>query len=206
MKLTERTFVDLLAAFRSAAPTPGGGSASALSGAIGAALLAMVGAMPKHRAASEEDVDRLQAAATQSTRLSDRLAELIDRDAAAYDMVVAAYRLPKESPQDKLARAERIQQAVRGAIDVPLDVMRHCAEAIEAAAVVAAFGNPNAASDVGVALELLLAGERGARLNVEINLGSVKDAASAESIRRQIANLDAECDRGANAARARLSA
>ena len=72
------------------------------------------------------------------------------------------------------------------------------------AAVVAAFGNPNAASDVGVALELLVAGERGARLNVEINLGSVKDAAYAESIRRRIANLSAECERAAEAARARL--
>lgn len=204
MTLTERTLVDLLAAFRSPAPTPGGGSASALAGAVGAALLAMVAAMPKHRAASEEDVDRLQGAATRLTHLSERLAGLIDRDAAAYDMVVAAYRLPKESAQEKTERTERIQQAVRGAIDVPLDVMRHCAEVIEMAAVVAAFGNPNAASDVGVALELLLAGERGARLNVEINLGSVKDAAYAESTRRQIANLGAECERGAEAARARL--
>jgi methenyltetrahydrofolate cyclohydrolase len=204
MTLTERTLVDLLAAFRSTAPTPGGGSASALAGAVGAALLAMVGAMPKHRAASEEDVDRLQRAATRSTQLSERLAELIDRDAAAYDMVVAAYRLPKESPQERSERIERIQQAVRGAIDVPLDVMRRCAEAIEVAVVVAAFGNPNAASDVGVALELLIAGKRGARLNVEINLGSLKDAAYAESIRRRIANLSAECERGAEAARARL--
>lgn len=204
MTLTERTLVDLLAAFRSPAPTPGGGSAAALAGAVGAALLAMVGAMPKHRAAAEEDVDRLQGAATRSTLLSERLAELIDRDAAAYDRVVAAYRLPKESPQEKSERTERIQQAVRGAIDVPLDVMRHCAESIEVAAVVAAFGSPNAASDVGVALELLIAGERGARLNVEINLGSVKDAAYAESIRRRIANLSAECERAAEAARARL--
>jgi methenyltetrahydrofolate cyclohydrolase len=204
MTLTERTLVDLLAAFRSPAPTPGGGSAAALAGAVGAALLAMVGAMPKHRAAAEEDVDRLQGAATRSTLLSERLAELIDRDAAAYDRVVAAYRLPKESPQEKSERTERTQQAVRGAIDVPLDVMRHCAEAIEVAAVVAAFGNPNAASDVGVALELLIAGERGARLNVEINLGSVKDAAYAESIRQRIANLSAECEGAAEAARARL--
>ncbi len=133
MKLTERPFLDLLAAFRSPAPTPGGGSASALAGSLGAALLAMVGAMPKHRAPSEADVDRLQAAARLCAEISDRLAALVDEDAAAYEGVVAAYKLPKESADEKTARAGRIQQALRAATDVPLEVMRQCAAAVEQA-------------------------------------------------------------------------
>jgi methenyltetrahydrofolate cyclohydrolase len=205
MKLTERPFLDLLAAFRSPAPTPGGGSASALAGSLGAALLAMVGSMPKHRAPSEADVDRLQAAARLCGEISDRLAALADEDAAAYEGVVAAYKLPKESADEKTARAGRIQQALRTATDVPLEVMRQCAAAVEQATVTAAFGNPNAASDVGVALELLGAGSRGARLNVEINLGSVKDAAYAGALTQDVLTLDEETSRGAAAARARLT-
>ena len=205
MKLIDRPLVELLAAFRSSAPTPGGGSASALAGAVGASLLAMVAAMPKHRAASEEDVERLRAAAHHCTELSENLAALIDRDAEAYELVVGAYRLPKECAADKLDRSVRIQQALRKATEVPLEVMRRCADAIESAAVVAAFANPNAASDVGVALELLTAGERGARLNVEINLGSVKDADYADHVRHQAEALEANCERGAAAARARLT-
>jgi formiminotetrahydrofolate cyclodeaminase len=204
MKLTERTVVDLLAAFRSSAPVPGGGSASALAGAAGAALLAMVGSMPKHRAATEEDVERLRDAARRSNELSERLTELIDLDAEAYESVVAAYRLPKRSVEETADRSGQIQRAVRGAIDVPLETMRRSAEAIEAAAVVAAFGNSNAASDVGVALELLRAGARGARLNVEINLPSVKESDYVQSVRGQTAAIDLECERGLDAARARL--
>ena len=205
MKLTDTPLTALLAAFRSPSPTPGGGSASALAGALGASLLAMVASMPKHRAASEEDIDRLQAAAQRCTELSHQLTGLVDRDSEAYDLVVAGYRLPKASEGEKAERAARIQQALRTAVDVPLEVMRRCSEAIEAGAIVATFGNPNAASDVGVGLELLLAAERGARFNVEINLAALKDEAYVARVRQQSATLDSECAAGADAIRARLA-
>ncbi|MGH9373911.1 MAG: cyclodeaminase/cyclohydrolase family protein, partial [Vicinamibacterales bacterium] len=166
MKLTEMSVVDLLAAVRSPRPTPGGGSASALAGAFGASLLAMVASMPRHRAESAEEVDSLQAAGRRCHELSERLTALVDQDSAAYDLVVAAYRLPKASDVEKSERSQRIQEALRSAVEAPLDVMRRCAEAVEAVRVVEAFGSPNATSDVGVALELLAAGLRGARLNV----------------------------------------
>jgi methenyltetrahydrofolate cyclohydrolase len=204
MSLSERPVVAFLEAIRSPVPTPGGGSASALAGALGASLLAMVAGMTKHRAASEEDVDRLQAAGTRSAELSARLTTLIDRDSDAYDLVVGAYKLPKGSDADKTARAVRIQEALTAAIDAPLDVMRASAAAVDAAAVVAAFGNPNAASDVGVALELLSAAARGARLNVEINLDTITDAAYADRVRGEAAALAAACEGGAAAARKRL--
>jgi formiminotetrahydrofolate cyclodeaminase len=205
MKLAERALIDLLAAFRSSAPTPGGGSAAALAGALGASLLAMVGSMPRHRGASEEDVERLRAAASRCGGLADRLTELIDLDSAAYDRVMAAYMLSRASDVEKAERNASIQEALGGAIEVPLEVMRRCAEGIEAAAVIARFGSPNAGSDTGVALELLLAAGRGARLNVEINLDGIKDPARAERVRADAAVLDAECVAGAEAARTALS-
>jgi methenyltetrahydrofolate cyclohydrolase len=191
MKLTDRTVSDLLAAFRSSDPTPGGGSASALAGAIGASLLAMVASLPKPRAASPEEVTRLRAAGARSAQLAERLAALVDRDSEAYDLVVSAYRLPKTTDDEKAARSARIQEAMRAAIEAPLDVMRASVDALEQGGVVSEFGNSNASSDVQVAVELLGAAVRGARLNVEINLGSVKDAAYAAGVHEQLERLSA---------------
>jgi formiminotetrahydrofolate cyclodeaminase len=204
MKLTELSLSGLLAAIRDPRPTPGGGSAAAVAAALGASLLAMVASMTKHRAASEEDVERLQAAASRCTDLSARLEALVDDDSAAYDGVVAAYRLPRGSEGEKTERRTRIQAALVGAVETPLEVMRHANDAIEAAATVARFGNPNAASDVGVALELLIAAGRSACLNVEINLGSLDDQSYVRRTRETVSVLYSEATTGAAAARAAL--
>jgi methenyltetrahydrofolate cyclohydrolase len=190
MKLIDRTLADLLAAFRSPDPTPGGGSASALAGAIGASLLAMVAGLPKSRAATEEDAERLASAADRCTALGEELAALVDRDSEAYELVVSAYRRPKATDEDKAARSAAIQEALRAAIAAPLDVMRACAAATEQGVVVARLGNRSASSDVRVAFELLTAGLRGARLNVEINLGGVKDAGYASRIRADVEEFE----------------
>jgi formiminotetrahydrofolate cyclodeaminase len=203
--LTHRTVTELLAAFRSAEPTPGGGSASALAGAIGASLLAMVAGLPKPRAGTEEDAERLHAAGSRCAALSDHLAALVDRDSEAYDMVVAAFRLPKGTDDEKAVRSARIQAAMQAATEAPLDVMRACSDAIEQGAVVARFGNTNASSDVQVGLELLGAGLRGARLNVDINLASLKDAEFAARSRREAERLTTEADAGIAAARGQLA-
>jgi formiminotetrahydrofolate cyclodeaminase len=189
MKLTERTLTDLLAAFRSSDPTPGGGSASALAGATGASLLTMVASLPKPRTSTEEDVERLAAAKSRCADLAGALTALIDRDSEAYDEVVAAYKRPKATDEEKASRSKAIQAALRGATDTPLAVMRACAQAIEQGAVVATFGNPNASSDVQVGLELLRAGLLGAKLNAEINLGSIKDDAYVAKVRAEIEEL-----------------
>jgi formiminotetrahydrofolate cyclodeaminase len=190
MSLTALTATDLLASFRSSAPTPGGGSASALAGAMGASLFAMVAGLPKSRAASAEDVDRLKAAGARCTELARALEALVDRDSEAYEAVMAAYKKPKGTDEEKAARSGAIQSAMRVAIAAPLDVMRACAAASEQAVVVAALGNPSASSDVQVGLELSAAGLRGAKLNVEINLGRVKDAGYAEKIRGEMAEFE----------------
>lgn len=200
MKLTDRTTHELLAAFRASDPTPGGGSASALAGATGASLLAMVAGLPKAVAATPEEVGLLHAAAARCSDVALRLEALIDRDSEAYEMVVEAYRLPKGTDDEKAARSARIQEAMRQAIEAPLDVMRACRGAIEDAAVIARLGNPNAWSDVTVGLQLLGAGLRGAMVNVEINLGSVKDREYAGGVESEVARLVDAADAGMAAA------
>src|SRR5262249_5049525 len=129
---------DLLAAFSSPDPTPGGGSAAALSSAIGASLLMMVAALPKTRNGSPQDREALAAAGEVLAGIRERLAAAIDDDTAAYDGVVAAYRLPKASADEQSARKAAIQGALRTATDVPLGVMKESARALEQAAIVAA--------------------------------------------------------------------
>lgn len=186
MQLIDQPVRHLLAAFRSPDPTPGGGSAAALAGAIGAALLAMVAGLPKSRAATTEDTARLGAAGQRCATLSAELETLVDRDSAAYELVMAAYTSPKGSDEEKAARSAAIQAAMREAIAAPLAAMRACAAAAEQGVVIARMGNSSASSDVKVGFELLGAALRGARLNVETNLDSIKDAEFAANIRAEV--------------------
>lgn len=191
MTLTSMTVSELLAAFRSPDPTPGGGSASALAGAAGASLLAMVAGLAKPKAAGEEELQQLAEAGSRCTALAVQIEALIDEDSAAYDLVVGAFRMPKGTDEERAARTAGIQRGLTAATDAPLQVMRRCAAALDAAPAVARLGNPNASSDVAVARGLLEAGLRGARENVEINLGSLKDAAYVERVRAEVESLAA---------------
>jgi len=189
--LIDRSVRDILAAFSSSNPTPGGGSASALASAPGTSLLIMVAGLPKTRSGAEAERAALATATPTLVDLRDRLTAAIDDDTAAYDRVVAAYKLPKATPDEQQARKDAIQQALRAATDVPLAVVRWSASALTVAETVAANGNASAASDVGVATALLRAGLQGARLNVEINLASVKDEAYVAETRRALQELSA---------------
>jgi methenyltetrahydrofolate cyclohydrolase len=193
--LVDKSVRDLLAAFSSSDPTPGGGSASALSSAVGASLLMMVASLPKTRSGSEADRDALRHANHALGNLRRTLTEAIDADAAAYDRVVAAYKLPKGTPDEQRARKAAIQHALKGATDVPLGVIRVSAQALAQGAIVAAHGNPSAASDVGVAAALLRAGAGGAFLNVEINLGGIGDETYRETVGAEIGGLAESVDR-----------
>ena len=192
MTLTAKSVKSLLEDFRSPAPTPGGGSAAALAGAVGASLLAMVAALPKPRVGHEE---QLREAGRRSAALATLLEALVDRDSEAYELVVGAYRLPKSSEEEKGVRTLRIHDALKAAIAAPLEVMRACREGMTLASVLLEHGNPNASSDVRVALELLRAGLRGAQMNVEINLGGLKDQAYTDAVRAELTGLS-ESDAG----------
>lgn len=173
---------ELVEAFASTAPTPGGGSAAALSGAIGAALLGMVAAMPKTKTGDAAERTALDASGVKLTELRKTLASLVDEDTRAYDMVTAAFKNPKGTDEEKAARKAAIQTALRAATEAPLATMRACEAAMRESAVIAQSGNPNASSDVWVALELLNAGLRGAQKNVAINLGSLSDEAYKDDV------------------------
>jgi formiminotetrahydrofolate cyclodeaminase len=197
--LVDRSLRELLAAFGSPDPTPGGGSAAALGAAIGASLLLMVAALPKTRRGSDEDKAALALSVTALGTLREALTDAIDSDTTAYQLVVASYRLPKASVEEQAARKAAIQMALRLATDVPLTVMRLSALALVEAEHVAAHGHRAAASDVGVAIALLRAGLEGARLNVEINIGNLADAEYVSTVKEDIGRWRA---RGTQAAKA----
>lgn len=191
MPYLDRSLSDVLAAFSDPTPTPGGGSASALAAALGLSLLAMVAQMSRTRNGTDEDRQVLDRSKAALLPLRDHAAGLIAEDAAAYDAVVAAYRLPKGRDDEKAARRAAIQSALRGAAEVPMDVMRACQAGAAAAADVARHGNPSASSDVGVALELLGAGLRGAALNVRVNLGSIDEVGWVDGMRGEVERMEA---------------
>ena len=187
--LVDKTVTELLEAFASPAPTPGGGSASALAGAISASLLAMVAAMPKTSHGTPEDRAALDAIHPQLLALKTEMVTLIDRDAASYDEVVAAYRLPKATDAEKAARKAAIGKAMRLPTDVPLETARAAATLVAHCRVVAEHGNPNAKSDAGVAESMARTAFAGASLNVETNLDGTGDPAFANQARAELAAL-----------------
>ena len=167
---------DLLDAFSSSDPVPGGGSAAALAGALGTALLVMVAGLSKTRTGAPEEAADLSEASARLRPLRDSLASLVDRDAEAYSAVVAAMRLPKGIEAEVSARRLALEAATRLATEVPLDTMRACQQALRGAVVVAQAGNRHATSDVGVAIDLILTGLRGAAMNIDANVEGLSDA------------------------------
>lgn len=187
--LTDKTLLGVLDALSSADPTPGGGSAAALAGAAGASLLLMVAGMPKSRTNTNEERKALDDAQPALAAHRRALIDLIDRDAAAYDLVIAAFRRPKGTDEEKAVRRAAIQEATRIATEVPLETIRACVEAMQAGQAAVSHGNPNAASDVKVGYRLLMAAAEGARDNVNINLDGLADAAIRDRIASDAADL-----------------
>jgi formiminotetrahydrofolate cyclodeaminase len=171
-------FLDDLASERS---TPGGGGAAALSGAMGAALVSMVCNLTIGKPKYAEVEAELKQVLAQSEKLRAELTKAIGDDVTAFDSVMAAYGLPKgETDEQKAARTEKIQAALKGATDVPLECARLCNEVIRLAELAAEKGNLNVVSDAGVAVQAAYAGLTSAALNVRVNARSIKDRDFAE--------------------------
>lgn len=171
--LSLQDFLDQLA---SGASTPGGGSAAALMGALGAALVGMVCNFTVGRekfAAVDADMRRVLDAA-EAARAT--LGAAMSADVAAFDGVMAAYGLPRETDAEKATRSAAIQRALEAATEVPLACARACAEVIRLSAQAAEHGNPNVVSDAGVAVMAAWGGLKSAALNVYVNTGSIKDS------------------------------
>lgn len=175
-RFADMTVAQLLAALASSEPTPGGGTAAAIAGAMGASLLVMVTGLAKSKSNTDDEKAALAAARAAIDPVGARLTQLADADTESFNAVMAAFRLAKSTDDEKAARTAAIQLALRGATIVPLDTLRACVEALDHGRAVAEHGNRSAASDAGVAIGLLKAAADGAAANVRINLGSLKDA------------------------------
>lgn len=195
----------LLDALSSSEPTPGGGTAAAIAGAMGASLLVMVTGLARSRNNTDEEKAALGDARDVLVPLTADLARLADADTEAFNGVMAAYRLPKGSDVEKAARSRAIQDALRGATIAPLDTLRACADALAQAQAVAQHGNRSAASDAGVAVALLRAAAAGAHANVRANLDSIKDEEFKSTTDAEAARLSSAAMADASNAMQRLA-
>jgi formiminotetrahydrofolate cyclodeaminase len=169
-----QVFLDELA---SKASTPGGGSAAAIMGAMGAALVSMVCNLTVGKKNYEAVDADMRSVLARAEDLRGRLTDMIRADVEVFDQVMGAYGLPKDTDEQKATRSEAIQTALKAATDVPLRCARACAEAIDLSAEAADKGNKNVISDAGVAVLAAYAALRSAALNVYINAGAIKDRA-----------------------------
>ncbi len=170
-------------------PTPGGGSVSALCGALGGSLAAMVANLTVGKVGFEQMWGRLGELATEAQLIKDRLLNDIDRDSHAFDRVMEAMRLPKKTEQQKRERLARTQEAYLGAAAVPLDVMDRDVAVLELALQVATHGNPASVSDAGCAALAAAASLRGAHLNVRVNLPNCPDGEQKTAIESRAEGL-----------------
>ena len=183
MKLAElkpAEFVDLLA---SDAPAPGGGSAAALEGALGAALTAMVCGLTVGKKKYAEFEELAQSAQTKALDLKARFVDVMDRDTEAFNVVSAAFGMPKATDEEKAARSAAIQKGLEGCTKTPFEMMELAVETLELTASILGKSNDSAASDLGVSALSLRAAIQGAWLNVLINIGSLKNKELAEDYR-----------------------
>jgi len=195
MDFDRTSFEDLLNALGSEAPTPGGGTAAALTGAMGAALAEMVASLTlsKEKYAAAHEAVRPIAGLARRTR--QELQRLAHEDSDAYDAVVAARRLPKETPDQQRLRARKTSEANRLAAEVPMRTARAAVRLLGALPELVKKGNPNAASDAGAAALLLEAAAHAALLNVAINLGGIEDVGFTAEMRAESQRLGAEAVR-----------
>jgi formiminotetrahydrofolate cyclodeaminase len=187
--IREQAIGDFLDELAGKSPTPGGGSAAAIMGAMGAALASMVANFTVGKK-GYEDVDAgMRSLLERSEDLRRRLADTIEADVEAFGQVMAAYRLPRGTDAEKSARAEAVQAALKQAADVPLACAELCREVLDLCLPVAQGGNSMVISDAGVAVLAAEAALRSAALNVWVNLASIRDADYVTDRRNRLESL-----------------
>jgi glutamate formiminotransferase/formiminotetrahydrofolate cyclodeaminase len=175
-------------------PAPGGGSVAALMGALGASLGGMVANLSAGKRGWDDKLEYFSDWAVKAQQLKDELLSLVDEDTAAFNKVMDAFALPKESADEKAARAAAIEQATKYAAEVPLKVMETASKSYEVLAEMADKGNPASVSDVGVGALATRACIEGAALNVRINLAQLKDEKFKAAHAQRIQNVSADSE------------
>jgi len=191
-----------LEAVASPTATPGGGSVSAFAGALAAALGQMVAGLSRKKKSQAGYADQLSAALDEMRRIAEELSEAIDRDAASYDAVMAAFKLSQGDAQETRQRQEAIQKATRGAAEVPMNVATRAVELFERLGQLEGIAAASMRSDLQVARLMAEAGARGALANVEINLEGLTDVAYVTSMRVKVSALRERLGNATRATRA----
>lgn len=185
--LTVEGFVDVTA---SDAPAPGGGSVSALAGALAAALAEMVANLTVGKAKYAEVEGEMKELAAAGAALRKELVEDIQKDSTAFDLYMAGIKMPKETEEEKAARREAMQNGLKAAAQVPLSVAEAALKIFPIAEAVVKRGNTNAVTDGLVAAMMARTAVIGAGLNVKINLGSIKDEAFTAELAAKVKSLE----------------
>jgi glutamate formiminotransferase/formiminotetrahydrofolate cyclodeaminase len=186
-----QTIDGFLASLASKAPTPGGGAVAGLCGATGAALISMVCNLTIGKSGYEPVEERMREILAQAESARPAFVELADRDATAFDGVMAAFKMPKETDAEKAVRSEAIQRGYASAAEAPLQIARSAEALMELARETTEIGNASAASDGACAAQTLAAAVWCATVNVEINAAALRDQARARSLRDEVSALRA---------------
>ena len=192
MALADLSIKEFMAKTASNSPVPGGGSIAALSAAIAASLSEMVAHLTIGKKGYEALEEEMQEIAKDAFQYRERLIRYIDKDSNAYNDVMAAFKLPKGTEQERNNREGAIQEALINATLVPLDVVRDAFKIIELAGKVVKQGNKNAVTDAAVAVMMARTAALSALYNVKINLASIKDTDFVEEIREEIKHMESE--------------
>lgn len=193
--LVDLTVKGFLAETAGSAPVPGGGSISALNGAVATALAEMVANLTIGKKKYAEVEGEMQKVAAKASEARERLVDYIDKDSEAYDKVFAAFKLPKETDEQKAERSRVIQEATKYAAEVPMHVAEEAYAIMETISYVAHNGNQNAVTDGCVAMTAARTCVLGALLNVRINLSSIKDEEFVKRMADRADFLEAEAVR-----------
>lgn len=188
-KLTENSVVTFLDELASSAPAPGGGSVAALSGALGAGLISMVCNLTLGKPKYATVQDDISVILKKSESLRQELINLLEADVQAYTHLNQTMKMPRDTEEQKNARAALMDKALKAAADVPMRVAEACGAVMALCPETAAKGNVNAVSDVGVGILMAESGLRSAALNVLINLGLIKDEQYVRESQQKLDNL-----------------
>ncbi|MCI5725019.1 MAG: cyclodeaminase/cyclohydrolase family protein [Fusobacterium gastrosuis] len=195
MKLVEMDVIKFLNEVDSNSPAPGGGSVAALASSLGVSLGRMVAHLSFGKKKYEANSDEAKAAFVKNfdelLKIKDELNVLIDKDSEAYNTVMAAFKLPKETDEEKAIRNAEIQKCTKFAIQTPYDIVVLSGKAISLLGTILEYGNQNAITDIGVGTMLLMTGLEGGILNVKVNLSSIEDQEYVQKISKEIAEIKA---------------
>ena len=194
MSYRTKPLINYLENAAAAQPTPGGGSVAAVAGALASTMASMAAGFTKGKEKFKDVQPEIEAALSRLAETRDRLLDLADADMKAYEAIMAAYRMPKETDAEKAARAKAVGRATKGSLAVVESVLASCRDILVIALRLAGIANPNLISDVGVAGELAAGAARAALLNVEVNLAGYKDEADKAAVRQRVEETMAQVE------------